>query len=137
MTIEKCATWKEFVVRRISRLYPAYWVCVVITTLLIYITTTIGFNPFKEADLLKKFLVNLTMLQYFFHFRSIDSPYWTLSVEIMFYFLMLLLFITKTLKKIEIIGVILLILVFLYGCFYDQIQSNLIMRNIDYELRLI
>ena len=80
LTIENTATIKEFVVNRFARLYPVYWTGVIMTTLLI-----IYLNGFK-IELLKQFFCNLTMFQYFFNVSDIDGPYWTLTIELCFYF---------------------------------------------------
>ena len=81
LTLDKSKSVFDFFVSRFSRLYPPYWFAVIFTSLVILITQVLG----KEVDL-KTFLLNMTMLQYFFGVDDIDGVYWTLRVEITFYF---------------------------------------------------
>lgn len=85
-----------FTISRIARLYPGYWVCVSMTALTIYL---FGGDRFDLQ--LNQYLVNLTMLQEFVHVRSIDGVYWTLAVELRFYFLVFLLIVSGQLKRAE------------------------------------
>lgn len=85
-----------FTISRIARLYPGYWACVSMTALTIYL---FGGDRFDVN--LTQYLVNLTMLQEFVHVRSIDGVYWTLAVELRFYFLVFLLIVSGQLKRTE------------------------------------
>jgi len=76
------ATVKSFLASRISRLYPAYWVAVTLTTLTVLFVQV---NPFSVAW--PQYLVNMTMLQGFFGVEAVDGAYWSLHVELKFYFL--------------------------------------------------
>lgn len=42
LTLEKCDNIKSFIVSRVVRLYPAYWVCLIITFSLLYLTPILG-----------------------------------------------------------------------------------------------
>ncbi len=137
MSLEKCASWQEFLVRRFSRLFPAYWVGVTLTALVIYGTILLGINQDKEDNLMVNYLFNLTMLHYYFNIPNLDSPYWTLVVELGFYFFMLLLFITKSLKHIEKIGFLFLCLVFPFGIFHENILANHYLSSIAFAFPLI
>lgn len=79
MTLGK-KNFKGFVVSRISRLYPAYILSVVITSIAIIF---IG-DWYKEVEL-DNFLKNLTMFQYYLGGSDIDGVYWSLRVEVAFY----------------------------------------------------
>lgn len=69
---------REFVASRLSRLFPAYWVCVLLTACVLladgayWLTTS-------------QVLVNLTMVQEVFAVPHVDGVYWTLWVEMRFY----------------------------------------------------
>lgn len=69
---------------RAVRLYPAYWVAVTITTL---IGLVIGGTVMSPT--IKQYLANLTMAPDLFGQEPIDGVYWTLTVELSFYVLVL------------------------------------------------
>ena len=120
LTLEKTKTWKDFVLRRFARLYPAYWVCVTITMLglVIYLMYTHG----SYTALLHQYLPNLTMFQHYFRVPNIDDVYWTLIIEMLFYLFMLLIFCLKQLKHIEYIAVIVMLPLFFYSSKYCQVH---------------
>jgi len=103
-TLSAKATPLDFVVSRFSRLYPVYWVCVFLTATGIFIYSH-GTDPLLQP---KVILANLTMLQDIILFpavnNSLDLSYWTLYVELWFYFFMFILCLFKQLRNIEIIG---------------------------------
>lgn len=104
LTLKKTTNWKEFVVSRFSRLYPAYWFCVTITTIAIIILTHYTGPMWDKNITITRYLANMSMLQYYFKIHNVDGPYWTLIIELFFYCVMLLLFVTNQLKRVEVIG---------------------------------
>jgi len=97
-TLEKTTSTKKFVVARFSRLYPVYWIAILLTVLI----TSLFANPAqKDMYTVNQILVNLTMLQSFFKIKDVDGVYWTLAIELVFYFWMWLFFRLKKLKSIE------------------------------------
>ena len=72
----------DFFVSRVSRLYPAYWAAVLITTAVAVLV------PMTKPPGLGDILTNLTMLQQPLGVPDIDSVYWTLFVELRFYLIM-------------------------------------------------
>ena len=84
---------REFVLARFSRLYPSYWVCVLVTSGVL----ALAGSPVPW----KAIFANLTMVQHLFGFRSVDPVYWTLFVELKFYGLVLLLFLCGQRDRIE------------------------------------
>jgi peptidoglycan/LPS O-acetylase OafA/YrhL len=44
------------------------------------------------------------MVQYYLGFPNLDGPYWTLIIELCFYFFMIVMMLTKQLKRIMLIG---------------------------------
>lgn len=72
----------EFAVSRFVRLFPAYWVGVLVTAAVLLIWP-IAVHPLKLSDV----GVNLTMLQEGFRVPSVDAVYWTLFAELRFYVL--------------------------------------------------
>jgi peptidoglycan/LPS O-acetylase OafA/YrhL len=76
----------EFVISRIVRLYPAYWVAVTLTTVM---ALTLSRGLFTVTPL--QYVANLTMLNATAHIANIDVVYWTLYVEIRFYLIVFVL----------------------------------------------
>ena len=101
MSIVKLNNGKEFIINRIARLYPAYWASAVLIFTLIVFTQKVFFHHWIEPNIVGRFFVNLSMLQYVFHVKDLDGPYWTLIIEIMFYVFIWILFISKLIRHIE------------------------------------
>lgn len=82
MTASATSTSRVFWIRRALRLFPTYWVCLLITLAIVYGThfETL-YRPWKEI------IINFTMLQSFIGVRDFDGAYWSLSREIVFYIL--------------------------------------------------
>ncbi|WP_380784376.1 acyltransferase family protein [Sphingomonas sp. R86520] len=78
-------TWRDFLWARMVRLYPAYWLAVPATALVLAMTAS------PRAPGLGQTLVNLTMLQAFVGVPHVDEVYHTLAVELRFYLLVALL----------------------------------------------
>ncbi|WP_019136623.1 acyltransferase family protein [Cellulomonas massiliensis] len=76
----------QFVASRVGRIYPAYWVAVVATGLLLLLVWPQGKRVTGE-----QVLVNLTMLQSGLGVKHVDGVYWTLWTELRFYLLVALL----------------------------------------------
>jgi peptidoglycan/LPS O-acetylase OafA/YrhL len=87
-------------------LYPAYWTCVTLTAIFIIFKTHfyVTGNSDIAQNLPVKYLVNMTMLQYYFRIPDLDGPYWTLIIELSFYGVMLFLMLIKKVKYVEKIG---------------------------------
>lgn len=97
MTLEKVGAPVDFVVTRFSRLYPAYWTAIALT---LAVTHTLGL-PEHTVDGWAA-LANLLMFHgLLFKVPHVDGVYWTLQVELLFYFWMLLLFLGARLEKVS------------------------------------
>jgi len=88
-------TVRQFFVSRVMRLYPAYWVACTLT-FLVKIIWGAGTNAsLPMADDLGagplQYVYNMTMFQSFIGITNMDGPYWSLGIEITFYFLISLL----------------------------------------------
>lgn len=70
----------QFAISRITRLYPAYWVAILVTTAVVSLLPLVK-KPLPTVDI----LVNLTMMQGLLNVPHVDWSYWTLAVEIQFY----------------------------------------------------
>ncbi len=100
LTLDKTRHAADFIVSRFSRLYPAYWFAVILTFSVIYVFSL----PGREVGF-RSALINLTMLQSWTGAENVDGVYWSLAVELSFYFIMLFLYITKQLSKINLIAI--------------------------------
>ena len=87
-------TLSQFFTSRVMRLYPAYWVACTLTFVVVRIfgprVHAPGWSRWLDAPV-KGYLVNMTMLQHFFGVADLDGVYWTLSTELIFYFLIALI----------------------------------------------
>ncbi|MFQ5560662.1 MAG: acyltransferase family protein [Nitrospinota bacterium] len=118
MTVKKNTHWKGFLVSRFSRLYPAYWVSILLTAGGLKMVS-------PENRLLKTEVVlgNLTMVQRWMGLPDVNPPYWTLSVELMFYLVVFLFLFSGTARKIGKSGGI-LVAVLLAGIILSHISAN-------------
>ncbi len=76
----------KFILRRFFRLYPAYWISLLFAVL---ITLLIDKAPLDYGMI----LANVSMFQKFLGYEPMLGVYWTLSIELIFYGICLLLFI--------------------------------------------
>ena len=93
---------KEFLIRRIFRLYPAYWAAILLSIL-------IGYQEFT----IPKVIANLTMFQTALGLPDISGNFWTLFYELLFYIIVtLFLFrgVERTKKSFSFMLIILLAL---------------------------
>ena len=97
MTLGNKSDITDFAISRFARLFPAYWVAVVFTSILLFLAPI----PGREITLVQ-LAVNLSMLQKWLGVPSIDGVYWTLAVELSFYFLIGLCALINQLKNIVV-----------------------------------
>ena len=76
----KTRNLKDFCVSRITRLYPSYWLSILLTS-----TVVILFGAPRFTVYIKQVILNLTMFQNYFNISPVDSVYWTLFIEMKFY----------------------------------------------------
>lgn len=96
MSLEKTRKPMDFVVARFSRLYPVYWTTIIVTFLAVHLFSL----PGREVGIIAAVL-NLTMLQSWLMAPPVDGVYWTLTVELTFYVLMFIAYLTHQLPNIE------------------------------------
>jgi peptidoglycan/LPS O-acetylase OafA/YrhL len=98
MTLLKTKRPMDFVVSRFSRLFPAYWVAIILTFTIVYFSNIEQLKvPLLDAA------VNFSMLQSVFYLKNVDGVYWTLFIELLFYFWMAIIFFYVKLEKIKFI----------------------------------
>ena len=123
MTIEKIEIHQHFIINRVARLFPAYIFAVLLTYLVL--------SFFGKNLTILELIINLTMLQEFFGVNNIDGVYWTLTKEIIFYFLIYLVLFYK-LKQVNN-----LLILFLIGLLVVKILSKVYSSvSFDYILFL-
>jgi peptidoglycan/LPS O-acetylase OafA/YrhL len=92
---------KHFVVSRIVRLYPAFWVCCTLTFLIL-----LFFG--RNAPTLVQYTSNMTMLSGFPFMQKIapvthmDGSYWSLVVEMRFYALVAVVLLLRQIHRAEL-----------------------------------
>ncbi|MFK8013045.1 MAG: acyltransferase family protein [Marinicellaceae bacterium] len=92
---------KKFAIRRFFRLYPAYWVSIVMVVLISSFYTSIPSSI--------TILANSTMIQGVFQQPHLNGLYWTLQVELIFYLLCAILFFFNRLHNDKSIFVLIVI----------------------------
>ncbi|WAC11351.1 acyltransferase family protein [Dyadobacter pollutisoli] len=97
LSISKIKNWQDFVVKRFARLYPAFWSCLLITVSFVLLFEPENINAFSV-------LANATMVPSYFSVEDLDGSYWTLVIELTFYFWILIIHIFKGINRIEYIG---------------------------------
>lgn len=75
----------DFVISRVSRLYPVYWLSLALAVVLLLLRPVPGFQ-LSLPDV----LVNTTMIQRWVLVPNVVDVYWTLAVEMQFYVIVLL-----------------------------------------------
>jgi peptidoglycan/LPS O-acetylase OafA/YrhL len=94
MTLNNTRSARDFVASRFSRLFPVFWVCVILTWLLWRVVQW-PTMPTGGRDL----LLNLTMLPEQFNALPTSTVYWSLREELLFYGWMLALWQLGLLKR--------------------------------------
>jgi peptidoglycan/LPS O-acetylase OafA/YrhL len=87
MTLDRSERPMDFLVGRFSRLYPAYWTALLLTSLVLWLA-----RGLLEPPSAGRIAANLSMVHGFFGVASVDGVYWTLEVELLFYALALAVF---------------------------------------------
>lgn len=84
----------EFVNSRIARLYPSFWIALLLSALAL---TLLAHDPPSPGLI----AANLTMQPHVFDQPYLDMVYWTLVVEMKFYALTWLVIVTRQMKRVE------------------------------------
>ena len=96
MTLERTRRPLDFVVSRFSRLYPAYWAAMILTTIVVHVG---GLRDQQVS--LRAFVENVPMILNLLDIAPVDGAYWTLAVELCFYGCMFALYLNRYLTRIE------------------------------------
>ncbi|MDB5032351.1 MAG: hypothetical protein JWP71_3072 [Mucilaginibacter sp.] len=98
MSLTHVKSIKDFWFSRIIRLYPSYWLSIIIAVVSIKL-----FNDHPLPHNLKFVIGNITMFQPLFHTTNLADVYWTLYVEMSFYIIIFLLWLFNLFKNIELL----------------------------------
>jgi peptidoglycan/LPS O-acetylase OafA/YrhL len=113
---------RKFIINRLVRLYPTYWVAVTFTFALFISVRLYRFGT--DIDFvwqLKRYLANLTIFQHYFKMPDIDAPYWTLLIEMLFYAAILIIYLLKLLNNINAIGLIVCVSTVTSALFFNDV----------------
>lgn len=114
ITAGKCKSVEEFAYRRFSRLYPVYWGALILLSLVLFL-------DIAQNDVsITQFLVNLTMLQAYFGVHHIADAFWSLSVELSFYFMIAGLIRFGLMEQYKYVLLLWSVLTFIYGFFPEH-----------------
>jgi peptidoglycan/LPS O-acetylase OafA/YrhL len=127
MTVSKLSTIKQFIISRFSRLYPVFWVAVTITFI-----WTIFLGPEDRAVSSSNYLLNLSMIHEYLTIPHVDKVYWTLTIELAFYFWISCLLITKQLKNIKYYLFIIVFLSLFYEYLPTLVRQLFILKSIPF-----
>lgn len=89
---------RHFIISRLVRLYPAFWICCTITFVA---TQAIGFPEYMAT--FSQYVVNMTMLSGFMDIEPIDNVYWSLFVELKFYALVAIVLLMGRIQQVEVL----------------------------------
>jgi peptidoglycan/LPS O-acetylase OafA/YrhL len=104
MSICRVKRGLDFVINRISRLYPAYWAAATLTFALVVFKSLATEHSLADVSF-GQYVANLTMMQYYLGYKDLDGSYWTLVVEMIFYCCVFLLLQTRQIKRINPLAV--------------------------------
>ncbi len=124
MSIRNVRSTTEFIAKRIVRLYPSYWISLVITYLAI---SYFGLTPGRETTL-KEAIVGLSMLQGFIGYPNVDTSYWSLRPEIVFYFFISIILFFNLLKNLDLAILIISCLLVLDSYFHFPLLFSRILN---------
>ena len=116
MSYENSHNTKNYFLKRVRRIYPAYFVVVFSCAVFGYALSTYSITSYWSLDLLKYIVCNLLFLNFLSpslpgvfegnHLQAVNGALWTLKIEVMFY--LFVPFAAITFRKFNRLGVILL-----------------------------
>ena len=134
MSVENTKKPLDFVVARIGRLYPVYWISIIYTFILFYSWSLI--TGMQQTYSFWDLFANMSMFQYYMQSKNIIATSWTLLIEMLFYILIFILFLSRKLAKIETVGLLFIILAVIYSLFLKR-YSETTYKLLNYYFPLI
>jgi len=126
-TLDRIGTVADFVVNRFARLYPAYLVAMLLTLSVEYLAQATQLLVGPVA-----ILANFTMLQGFAFLPEVDGAYWTLTVEIAFYFCMIAIWKFVGIRRLEPVLACWLMVRWLYWAWPDMPERIIMLLVLRY-----
>ena len=109
---ESGTTVLGYLKKKAFRLYPAYWVCIILT-----FAGTSFFLKDRSVSV-NDFFINFTMMQSFLGKPLVDGAHWTLANELVFYaFILLTVVILKKYNRLPVFFLLWLIILFIFDYF--------------------
>lgn len=109
-TLNRTENAIDFIVSRFSRLYPVYWFSVVLTFIVVF---SFGLDG-RETTVLVMF-ENFLMFHEYLGVPHVDGVYWTLTLELTFYFWIFIIFKFGYLRHAELVFSLLVIVSLFYS----------------------
>lgn len=126
----------DFIISRVSRLYPAYWISILVSVALVW---SFSLQHFKMAPW--EIAVNFTMIQRWLLVPNFNEVYWTLAVEMQFYVIVLaLLYLTRcrlTDKVVTNLSIIWLSVAVLVSVVAHPYASGVNPQLVDLPIRIL
>ena len=97
MTLSRSPSLWHFIVARTARLAPAFYACLIVTTLVSVLHPLPPLSPPTAA----RFAANLTMAPELLGQEPMDWSYWTLGYELAFYVMIGTVFVCRALARID------------------------------------
>jgi peptidoglycan/LPS O-acetylase OafA/YrhL len=91
----------DFLIGRISRLYPCFWFSVLLTAGVVYLFGAYAATGIPVQVSPASVAANLTMIPSYLGFGYIDDVYWTLEVELRFYALVFLMLLFRLQNRVD------------------------------------
>jgi len=128
LTVLNSTSFFDFAFKRFSRLYPTFVFCFIATFILVWI-----FKLPRHEITLSQFLSNLTMMPDILGFKTFEGVYWTLEIEVFFYFFMAVLILTKQLKNILLWGAVYIVLAWINKFAFTFPTRVAMLLNVHYS----
>lgn len=125
LTIGRCTSSLQFLKKRFVRLYPTFWISLLLTLTIIWITQSQSIHPMFDRPAMD-ILFNFTMFHELVKLHHVDGSYWSLLPELLFYLLVAALFVIKKIEKVYLYNGLLLVICLIHYFFPIPIFSRLL-----------
>ena len=96
MSFERSSSIKSYAIKRIRRIYPAYFVAVLSFAIILILASSKNTTDYFSFDWIKYIAANLSFLNFlmptlpgvfdFNNYNAVNGALWTLKIEVLFYF---------------------------------------------------